>query len=103
RRRDSSAFLGGGICGVRRVPRRTAGRRTAGARGPPPSLVGRRNASMTLDVTRALPLAGRVIVVTRAREQAGPFAALLEEAGGQVMLVPTISIEPPASWAALDD
>lgn len=48
------------------------------------------------------PLSGRVILVTRAREQAATFAALLEAAGARVMLVPTIAIEPPASWAALD-
>jgi uroporphyrinogen III methyltransferase/synthase len=40
--------------------------------------------------------------VTRASEQAGEFAALLEEAGGAVVRVPTIVIEPPASWAPLD-
>lgn len=57
---------------------------------------------MTAEVTTARPLAGRVILVTRAREQAGRFAALLEEAGGQVVLVPTIVIEPPDSWAPLD-
>jgi len=48
------------------------------------------------------PLAGRVVLVTRAREQAGAFAELLEAAGARVMLVPTIAIEPPDSWAPLD-
>jgi uroporphyrinogen III methyltransferase / synthase len=48
------------------------------------------------------PLSGRVVLVTRAREQAGTFAALLEAAGAQVMLVPTIAIEPPDSWTPLD-
>jgi uroporphyrinogen III methyltransferase/synthase len=57
---------------------------------------------MTAAVGAARPLAGRVILVTRAREQAGDFAALLEAAGGRVLLVPTIAIEPPASWAPLD-
>lgn len=52
--------------------------------------------------TAPRPLAGRTIVVTRAREQAGRFAALLEEAGGTVLAVPTIAIEPPQSWAPLD-
>jgi uroporphyrinogen III methyltransferase/synthase len=47
-------------------------------------------------------LTGRVVLVTRAREQAGDFAALLEAAGAQVLLVPTIAIEPPESWAPLD-
>jgi uroporphyrinogen III methyltransferase/synthase len=58
---------------------------------------------MSPGVRSARPLAGRVILITRAREQAGRFAALLEEAGGQVLLVPTIAIEPPESWAPLDE
>ena len=58
---------------------------------------------MTTDLASALPLAGRVILVTRAREQAGRFAALLEEAGARVLLAPTIVIEPPDSWVPLDD
>ena len=57
---------------------------------------------MSFGVAMARPLAGRVILVTRAREQAAGFAALLEEAGGTVMLVPTIAIEPPDSWEPLD-
>ena len=57
---------------------------------------------MTFKVAAARPLTGRVILVTRAREQAAGFAALLEEAGGRVLLVPTIAIEPPASWEPLD-
>lgn len=48
------------------------------------------------------PLSDRVILVTRTREQAGVFAELLEAAGARVMLVPTIAIEPPDSWAPLD-
>jgi uroporphyrinogen III methyltransferase / synthase len=48
------------------------------------------------------PLSGRVILVTRAREQAGAFATLLEAAGARVMLVPTIAIDPPDSWDPLD-
>jgi uroporphyrinogen III methyltransferase / synthase len=48
------------------------------------------------------PLTGRVVLVTRAREQAGAFAELLEAAGARVLLIPTIAIEPPASWAPLD-
>ncbi|HSR22293.1 MAG TPA: uroporphyrinogen-III synthase, partial [Candidatus Eisenbacteria bacterium] len=48
------------------------------------------------------PLTGRVVLVTRAREQAGAFAELLEAAGARVLLVPTIAIEPPESWDLLD-
>ncbi|MCI0548343.1 MAG: uroporphyrinogen-III synthase [Candidatus Rokubacteria bacterium] len=54
------------------------------------------------EVEVARPLAGRVIAVTRAREQSARFAALLEEAGAAVLAVPTIAIEPPESWEALD-
>jgi len=50
----------------------------------------------------ARSLAGRRIVITRAREQAGQFRRLLEEAGGEVLEVPTIRIEPPESWGPLD-
>lgn len=54
------------------------------------------------EVERAKPLTGRVVLVTRAREQAGAFSELLEAAGARVLLVPTIAIEPPHSWAPLD-
>jgi uroporphyrinogen III methyltransferase/synthase len=47
-------------------------------------------------------LEGRTIVVTRAAEQAGSFAALLENAGARVLQAPTIVIEPPESWQPLD-
>ena len=48
------------------------------------------------------PLAGKRIVVTRAREQSAGLARLLEEAGAEVLEVPTIRIEPPDSWEPLD-
>jgi uroporphyrinogen III methyltransferase/synthase len=48
------------------------------------------------------PLTGKRIVVTRARQQAAGLVRLLEEAGAQVLEVPTIRIEPPESWAPLD-
>jgi uroporphyrinogen III methyltransferase / synthase len=57
---------------------------------------------MSVNVSAARPLAGRLIVVTRARAQAGRFATLLEEAGARVLLAPTIVIEPPTSWGPLD-
>lgn len=47
-------------------------------------------------------LSGKVVLVTRAREQAAVFARLLEAAGARVVLVPTIAIEPPESWEPLD-
>ena len=58
---------------------------------------------MTTDLAAARPLAGRVILITRAREQADRFAALLEQAGASVLVAPTIAIEPPESWAPLDE
>ena len=57
---------------------------------------------MTAPVASTRPLAGRVIAVTRAAEQAGALTALLEAAGARVLLVPTIEIGPPDSWAPLD-
>jgi uroporphyrinogen III methyltransferase / synthase len=55
-----------------------------------------------VSVAAARPLAGRVVVVTRPRAQAGSFASLLEDAGATVLLAPTIVIEPPVSWGPLD-
>lgn len=43
------------------------------------------------------PLSGKSVVVTRPREQAGDFVAMLREAGAEVTLMPAIRIE------ALDD
>jgi uroporphyrinogen III methyltransferase / synthase len=48
------------------------------------------------------PLAGRRIVVTRARAQAGGLAGRIEALGGEVIEFPTIEIQPPASFAPLD-
>lgn len=43
-----------------------------------------------------LPLFGRRVVVTRAREQGGAAAALLREHGAMPILVPAIAVHPPA-------
>ena len=48
------------------------------------------------------PLAGKRIVVTRARSQANRLAQKIEELGGEVIEFPTIEIQPPESYAALD-
>jgi len=42
------------------------------------------------------PLFGQRVVVTRAREQAGPLASRLAELGAEVLEVPTIKLEPPS-------
>src|SRR5207302_5163971 len=47
------------------------------------------------------PLRGRRIVVTRAREQAGELVRALEERGAEVVLAPTIRIEPLADLEPL--
>jgi uroporphyrinogen III methyltransferase/synthase len=57
---------------------------------------------MTASADTAKPLRGRVVVVTRAREQAPGFRGLLEAAGAEVLTLPTIAIEAPASWEPLD-
>jgi uroporphyrinogen III methyltransferase/synthase len=48
------------------------------------------------------PLAGRRIVVTRAGAQAYGLVEQIEKAGGKVIELPTIEIEPPESFAAFD-
>jgi len=48
------------------------------------------------------PLFGKRILITRAREQASAFGQRLEAAGAEVIEFPTIQIEPPESWEALD-
>src|SRR5207237_2429774 len=50
----------------------------------------------------ARPLFGRRIVVTRPRGQAAALADRLEQRGSEVMLFPTIAIEPPEDADALD-
>lgn len=48
------------------------------------------------------PLFGTRILVTRAREQAGRFAELLEAQGAEVLEIPLIELAPPKSWRPLD-
>jgi uroporphyrinogen III methyltransferase/synthase len=49
------------------------------------------------------PLAGRTIVITRARAQSAEFAAALEGLGARVISCPTIEIVEPESYALLDE
>jgi uroporphyrinogen III methyltransferase/synthase len=51
----------------------------------------------------SLPLAGKRILITRAREQASVLAQFLEAAGAEVVEFPTIAFQPPQSWEPLDD
>jgi len=48
------------------------------------------------------PLAGRKILITRARHQAQSLASALEENGATVVAIPAIEIIPPDSYDALD-
>jgi uroporphyrinogen-III synthase len=50
----------------------------------------------------ALPLAGRRILITRAPHQASELADRLRALGASPILIATIEIAPPASFAALD-
>lgn len=49
------------------------------------------------------PLAGKRILVTRAPHQASELMDRLRALGAEPILIPTIEIAPPASYAALDD
>jgi uroporphyrinogen III methyltransferase/synthase len=53
--------------------------------------------------TKSQPLAGRTIVITRARAQAADFVAELERYGARVLVCPTIEIAEPESFARLDE
>src|SRR5215470_17400231 len=55
-----------------------------------------------LDWFGHLPLAGKRIVITRAREQADSLAAKLSTLGAAVSELPTIEIQPPTDPAPLD-
>jgi uroporphyrinogen III methyltransferase / synthase len=48
-------------------------------------------------------LAGRRILVTRARSQASSLVERLANLGGEIIEFPTIEIRPPESYALLDD
>ena len=53
--------------------------------------------------SRALPLFGRTIAVTRPRAQAAEFMDALEDLGADVVPLPTIEIVDPDSWVPVDD
>lgn len=60
------------------------------------------SARTTSALEESAPLAGRRILVTRAPHQASDLADRLRALGAEPILLPTIEIAPPASWAALD-
>jgi uroporphyrinogen III methyltransferase / synthase len=64
---------------------------------------------MAVDERKAPPaevaqvLSGKRIVITRARSQASELARRIEDLGGHAVAFPTIEIQPPESYAALDE
>ncbi len=48
------------------------------------------------------PLAGKKVLITRARNQSIEFASSLKTLGAEVIEFPTIDILPPLSWKGLD-
>jgi uroporphyrinogen III methyltransferase/synthase len=48
------------------------------------------------------PLAGRTVLITRARSQASSLSEQLETLGARVLAVPTIEFADPPDWAPLD-
>jgi len=55
------------------------------------------------EVLKALPLAGRRVLVTRAVQQAGKLSDGLKALGAEPVEVPVLEIRPPESFAALDE
>lgn len=53
-------------------------------------------------MTAGRPLAGKRVLVTRARQQAGALCAELAKLGAEAMEIPAIEILPPASFEPLD-
>jgi uroporphyrinogen-III synthase len=53
-------------------------------------------------IVAVLPLTQKRILITRTRHQASDLATQLEALGATPILIPTIEIAPPASFAALD-
>jgi len=59
-------------------------------------------ASSDLGLAESLPLAGKRILITRAPHQASDLADRLRALGATPILIPTIEIGPPSSFADLD-
>jgi len=55
------------------------------------------------DVTKPQPLAGRTVVITRARAQADEFVSELEQYGASVIVCPTIEIRELENYERLDE
>lgn len=55
-----------------------------------------------MNSAQQLPLAGKTVVVTRGKEQAKKFSALLTQKGATVLLFPALEIVEPATWEECD-
>ena len=53
-------------------------------------------------VGKPRPLAGKIVMVTRGRDQSSDITAELETLGATVIHCPTIEIAPPTTWEQLD-
>ena len=58
---------------------------------------------MTISQSSDHSLAGKTVVITRARAQAGEFVTELESYGADVVVCPTIQIKPLEDYARLDE
>ncbi|MEM9883188.1 MAG: uroporphyrinogen-III C-methyltransferase [Planctomycetota bacterium] len=56
-----------------------------------------------LDFFTARPLFGQRVLVTRTRHQASELREALAELGAEVIEAPTLELEPPEDWTAIDD
>jgi uroporphyrinogen III methyltransferase / synthase len=54
-------------------------------------------------LSEALPLVGKRIVITRARDRAAALADALAAEGAEAVSIPSIEIRNPESWQPLDD
>src|ERR1700753_1457867 len=66
-------------------------------------MTGQTEATTVDTTTNEMPLSGRTVMITRAREQSAEFAAALESFGARVVVCPTIEIVAPESYALLDE
>jgi hydroxymethylbilane synthase len=111
------------VDGARHLSNEISGNMTGGAPGAPPehaAALGARLAQRMLadgagalvaagepaatsaSAAASMPLHGRCVVITRAREAGGAFAAGLRALGAEVTEFPTIDIVAPDSYAAID-
>src|SRR5256885_16078443 len=61
-----------------------------------------RNINVSEQYVKSLPLQGKRILVTRAREQAGVLSERLQAVGAIPVEFPVIRIMPPQNWDTLD-